>query len=245
MPSARYSRHGTWPCGPGRDRSRSCLSGTEPSPRNAPIRSVAARTSGIEATVRSGATSPFSCSNLPAAISSGSIQGVASFMRVLRGLSDPLATVIVEAVVVAGNRITARRAPCHCRSEATSKASAVAVGRARCEPRRLRLNLLLRGGGHRIDGVRRDRRGRQARQDLLGHQPDAFIRFLVSEEPRAADEDEMRETADLLVDVHDLAVDRVGIAGDEDAALDRLLGVDADQAGAGTAAASRGGPPDT
>jgi len=28
-------------------------------------------------------------------------------MRVLRGLSDPLATVIVEAVVVAGNRITA------------------------------------------------------------------------------------------------------------------------------------------
>src|SRR5689334_24230853 len=48
------------------------------------MRSVAARTSGIEATVRSGATSPFSCSNLPAATSSGSIHGVvASFMLLL------------------------------------------------------------------------------------------------------------------------------------------------------------------
>src|SRR5205085_12640650 len=99
---------------------------------------------------------------------------------------------------------------------------------------------LLRGGWDRVDGVGRDRRGRQARQDLLGHQPDAFIGLLVSEKPRAADEDEMREAADLVVDVHDLLVDRVGIAGDEDAAFDRLLRIDADQAAAGTAAAASG-----
>ncbi len=39
----------------------------------------------------------------------------------------------------------------------------------------------------------------------------------------------MAEAADLLMDLHDLPVDRVGVAGAQDAAGDRLLGGDADQ----------------
>src|SRR5712691_1737256 len=52
------------------------------------MRSVAARTSAIPAVVRSGATSPFCCSNCPAAISSGSIQGAASFIAFLLMIAD-------------------------------------------------------------------------------------------------------------------------------------------------------------
>src|SRR6516164_203325 len=63
-----------------RERQIALAGGTEPSPRNAPMRSVAARTSARDACVRSGATRPRSCSSLAAAISSGSIQGVASFI---------------------------------------------------------------------------------------------------------------------------------------------------------------------
>ena len=50
------------------------------------------------------------------------------------------------------------------------------------------------------------------------------------EKARAADKDEMAEPADLVVDVHDLLVDGVRVAGAQDAAGDRLLGGDADQA---------------
>src|SRR5437763_7381149 len=47
------------------------------------MRSVAARTSAIDALVRSGETKPLLASNWPAAVSSGSTQGVAtSFMAV-------------------------------------------------------------------------------------------------------------------------------------------------------------------
>src|SRR5215471_19434779 len=52
----------------------------EPSPRNAPMRSTAARTSESGACVRSGATRPRLCNSCPAATSSGSIHGVASFI---------------------------------------------------------------------------------------------------------------------------------------------------------------------
>ena len=50
------------------------------------------------------------------------------------------------------------------------------------------------------------------------------------EKAGAADKDEIGEAADLVVDVHDLPVDRVRVAGEQDAAGDRLLGGDADQA---------------
>src|SRR4030095_10254685 len=87
--------------------------------------------------------------------------------------------------------------------------------RAPGQPRTIRASAyadyLLRGGRHRVDGVRRDRRGRQAGQDLLRHQPDPLGGFGVSEEARAADKDEMGKAADLVVDVHDLPVDRVGV----------------------------------
>src|SRR4029077_18518118 len=88
-------RHGTWPCGPGSDRSRSRFNGTEPSPRKAPMRSVAARASASPALVRSGATRPFSCSNCPAATSSGSIHGAASFIASLLTVRGILARIEV------------------------------------------------------------------------------------------------------------------------------------------------------
>src|ERR1700737_5340403 len=50
------------------------------------------------------------------------------------------------------------------------------------------------------------------------------------EEARAPDEDEVAEPADFLVDVHDLPVDRVRVAGAQNAAGDRLLGRDANEA---------------
>src|SRR5262249_30442689 len=158
--------------------------------RNAPMRSCAARTSLIGTTVRSGATRPIRCSNSPAAISSGSIHGVAaSFIAILL--------------------------------------------RAQAAARLL--------GGERGGGCRRRRR--QARQTLLGQQADALLGVAMVEEARAADEDQVPEAADLVVDLHDLAVNGVGVAGDEDAAGDRLLGGDPDQL-VGRAAARRGAAPD-
>src|SRR5262249_10814777 len=53
-------------------------------------------------------------------------------------------------------------------------------------------------------------------------------------ETRPPDKDEMAEPGHLLINVHDLSVDRIRVAGDEDAAGDRLLGGDPDQALAGS-----------
>src|SRR5271169_400477 len=148
------------------------------------MRSVAARTSLNDACVRSGATRPRLCSSCPAATSSGSIQGVASFMVWL---------------------------------------------------------LVLLSGAGRLGGKCRCGRG-QARQHLLGKEPDAFLGLLVVEKARAADEDEMAETADLVVNLHDLVVDRIRVAGAKNAAGDRLLGGDADQAVGGASHRLRARP---
>src|SRR6516225_10926063 len=126
------------------------------------MRSVAARTSESDACVRSGAMRPRLCSSLPAATSSGSIQGVASFIA-----SPPSSF----------------------------------------------------GGLSRTD-IGRRRRRRQPRQHFLGEEADALFGFLVVEEARAADKDEMAEPADLLVDVHDLLIDCIGVTGAENAAGD-------------------------
>ena len=53
------------------------------------MRSCAARTSESGAWVRSGATKPLRCNNAPAANSSGSTHGVASFIASLPILSVP------------------------------------------------------------------------------------------------------------------------------------------------------------
>ena len=92
------------------------------------------------------------------------------------------------------------------------------------------LSLVLLSGAGPAAARRRRCRRRQARQDLLRHQPDALFGLLVVEKARAADKDQMAEAADLVVDVHDLLVDGVRVAGAQDAAGDRLLGGDADQA---------------
>src|SRR5215472_15908114 len=134
------------------------------------MRSTAARTSLSDACVRSGATRPRLCKSLPAAISSGSIQGVTSSIILLPWLF---------------------------------------------------------GGAGRLGGRCRRRLG-QARQYLLGHQTDALFGLAMVKKPRASDKDEMAEPADLVVNVHDLFVDGIGVAGAQDAAGDRLLGGDAD-----------------
>ena len=73
-----------------------------------------------------------------------------------------------------------------------------------------------------------------------------FSASVMVEKAGAADKDEMAEPADLLVNVHDLFVDGIRVAGAQDAAGDRLLGSDADQALArphiGLAARPRRGP---
>src|SRR5215471_992930 len=80
---------------------------------------------------------------------------------------------------------------------------------------------------------------RQARHNFLCEQPDTLLGLLMVEKARTADENEMAEPAYLVVDVHDLLVDGVGIAGDQNAAADRLLGGDPDEA-VGWAARSPG-----
>src|ERR1700751_3403895 len=148
------------------------------------MRSVAARTSLNDACVRSGATRPRLCSSCPAATSSGSIQGVASFM----------------------------------------------------------ISLLVRlGGAGRLGGKWRGVRW-QARQNLLGKQPDPFLSLLVVEKARAADKNEMAEAADFVVNLHYLLIDRIRVAGAQNAAGDRLLGGDADQAVSGASHRLRARP---
>src|SRR5581483_9939884 len=77
---------------------------------------------------------------------------------------------------------------------------------------------------------RRDRRdGAQARQHLGREQADALRGFVMGHEAGAADHGEMAEAADLVVEIHDLAIDRLGAAGEQDALRHGALGRDADQ----------------
>src|SRR5215470_7798050 len=57
----------------------------------------------------------------------------------------------------------------------------------------------------------------KARQNLPGEHLDAPDRLLMGEEARAANDVEMAEGAGLALELHDLAVDGVGVAGEEDA----------------------------
>ena len=91
------------------------------------------------------------------------------------------------------------------------------------------LSPLLRGGGDRVDSIGRRGRSGETRQYLFRHQPDALVGLLMRQKAGAADKDEMCKPVDVVVDVHDLPIDRVGIAGDEDAAFDRAFRGDADQ----------------
>src|SRR5262245_54767376 len=81
-----------------------------------------------------------------------------------------------------------------------------------------------RGSGRR-DG----RDGSETGQDLSREEPDALLRLRVGHVARAPDQDQVAEPADLVVEVHDLAVDPVGAADEEDPALHRLLGGHADE----------------
>src|SRR5208282_3908475 len=114
------------------------------------------------------------------------------------------------------------------RGSATAGLRRRARGRSMGSRRSSSLSLLF--GRARWLGRRCRGRCRQPRQHFLGKQPDALLGLLMIEEARAPDKDEMAEAAHLLVDVHDLLVDGIRIAGAEDAAGDRLLGGDADQA---------------
>src|SRR5262249_13049564 len=55
------------------------------------------------------------------------------------------------------------------------------------------------------------------RQHFLREEPDALLRFRVGHEARAAHQAQVAEAADLVVELHDLLVDAVGIAREQDA----------------------------
>src|SRR5215813_13200730 len=63
----------------------------------------------------------------------------------------------------------------------------------------------------------------QARQHFLREKPDALLRLGVGHEARAADQAQMAESPNLVVEVHHLFVDGIGIAHEQDALRDRLL----------------------
>src|SRR5262245_434280 len=63
----------------------------------------------------------------------------------------------------------------------------------------------------------------ETRQNLPGEHLDAPDRLLMGEETRAANDVEMAEGASLALELHDLAVDGVGVAGEEDALGHGLL----------------------
>jgi hypothetical protein len=86
-------------------------------------------------------------------------------------------------------------------------------------------------------GFRCRDRVRKARDHLFRHQPDTFFCLLVVEKPRSADKDEIRKPADVIVNRHDLPIDGVRVAGDENAAGNRLVCGNADQAVGGPAGA--------
>src|SRR5579862_1762256 len=63
----------------------------------------------------------------------------------------------------------------------------------------------------------------QARQDFFRKQADALLAFAVRHEAGAADQGQVTEAADLVVELHDLAVDAVGVADKQDAHRHRLF----------------------
>src|SRR5438046_856484 len=69
----------------------------------------------------------------------------------------------------------------------------------------------------------------QPRHDFGRKQPDSLLSLRVRQEPRAADHHQMTEAADLRIEIVDLTVHRVGIAGEQDAPLPRLIRRQADQ----------------
>src|SRR5262245_21034738 len=63
----------------------------------------------------------------------------------------------------------------------------------------------------------------QAREHFLRKEPDTLFRLGVRHEARAADQTQVAEAADLVVEVHHLLVDGIGIAHEQDALRHRLL----------------------
>src|SRR5262249_59070952 len=64
------------------------------------------------------------------------------------------------------------------------------------------------------------------RQDFIRKEPDALLRFRVRHEARAADQAQVAEAADLVVELHHLLVDAVRVAREQDALRPRLIRAD-------------------
>src|SRR5262245_52892843 len=66
----------------------------------------------------------------------------------------------------------------------------------------------------------------QAREHLAGKESDALFGFRVGHVAGAPDQRQVTEAADLVVELHDLPVDAVGVAGEQDALSLRALDTD-------------------
>src|SRR5215831_17874317 len=69
----------------------------------------------------------------------------------------------------------------------------------------------------------------QAREHLVGEESDALLGFRVGHVAGAPDQRQVTEAADLVVELHDLPVDAVGVAGEQDALSLRALDTDGRQ----------------